>query len=276
MSALTDNWLQLRQAFPLLTAFAINLIAAFAILFAGLIIARWIRKRLRKSKIGGSHVDATLRPALASAFFYVFIAMTLYAFLRKLGVDAASLLAIFGAAGLAIGLALKDTLSNIASGVMLLVLRPLEVGEHVDTAHYSGTVQEIGLFATIFKNSEGLYIYVPNSTVWNSRLTNFDRHIERRLTVNIGVKYDTDLETARDILLAVMNEHEAVQELPAAPECWVINFGESAITLSSRCWLPAQNWTSNGSDIRIKLKTALDKAGIEIALPQRVIHQAKD
>lgn len=275
MDTLTENWLHLRETFPILTTLAVNIIGAFSILFAGCLIAGWMRRRLRKSTFGGSHVDATLRPALASAFFYSFIAMTLYAFLRKLGVDAASLLAVFGAAGLAIGLALKDTLSNIASGVMLLILRPLKVNEYVDTADYAGTVQEIGLFATVLKNAEGLFIYVPNSTVWNSRLTNFGRHIERRLIVDINVSYKTDLDATRMLLLNVMNKHHAVQQQPAAPECWVMDFGDHAITLSARCWLPAAAWLANGSDIRIQMKAALDDAGIKLPCPQRIIDQAK-
>jgi len=220
MEQLTEYWAQAREKFPELLNFAMNIAAALVILFIGLLIARWMRRRLRSSKVGTAHIDATLRPVIATSVFYVIIAMTIYAFLTKLGVPATSLLAVFGAAGLAIGLALKDTLSNIAAGVMLLVLRPLQVGEFVDTSAYAGTVQEIGLFATTLKNLEGLYIYVPNSEVWRNRLQNFARHSE---------------------------------------------------PISCRCWLPADNWLYRASNLRIAIKTALDKEGIEIPFPQRVV-----
>ena len=160
MEQLTEYWLYARETFPVLLNFAVDIISALIIFFGGIWVARRVRKRLSKSGEGSSEVvDSTLRPVIASSIFYVIIAMTIYAVLTKLGIPATSLLAVFGAAGLAIGLALKDTLSNVASGVMLLFLRPLKVGESVNTSNYAGTVQEIGLFATSLKNSEGIYIY---------------------------------------------------------------------------------------------------------------------
>jgi small conductance mechanosensitive channel len=266
-----NHFVMMREDFPLILSGTLTVTAALAILILGWLIAKVVRRGLQNPKFGGSRIDATLRPVLASSIFYVIIAMTIYAFLTKLGIPSSSLLAVFGAAGLAIGLALKDTLSNIASGVMMLTLRPLQVGEFIDTPNAIGTVQEIGLFATSIKNMEGLFIYVPNSQVWQARVTNFGRHTERRLTVDIGVGYETDLEKAQAILLDVMRANPLVQELPTPPECYVMAFGDSAITLSSRCWLPAADWLKNTSDIRIAMKQALDKSGIEIPFPQRVV-----
>jgi len=187
-------FVMMREDFPLILSGALTVTAAFTILFLGWLIAKMLRRGVRNPRFGGSKIDATLRPVLASSIFYVIIAMTIYAFLTKLGVPSSSLLAVFGAAGLAIGLALKDTLSNIASGVMMLTLRPLQVGEFIDTPNAVGTVQEIGLFSTTVINVEGLFIYVPNSQVWQARVTNFGRHSERRLTVDIGVGYETNLD----------------------------------------------------------------------------------
>lgn len=271
MDVLKNSWMQLQDSFPTLFALTLNITAALAILITGLMLAGFFKRKLRKSKVGGSHIDATLRSVLASAIFYIIAAMTIYAVLRKIGVDAASLLAVFGAAGLAIGLALKDTLSNIASGVMLLVLRPMQIGEYIDTPNIEGTIIEIGLFATTLKNAEGVFVYVPNAQIWNARLTNFDRHDERRLIVDIGVGYETDLRTAQKLLIDTMTAHPNVDELPAPPECHVMNFEDSAIILSCRCWLPAENWLANTSDIRIAIKAALDETGINIPYPQRVI-----
>lgn len=271
MEQITEQWAHARETFPELLNMAMNITAAIIILIIGLIFARWMRKRVMNSKMTANHVDATLRPVIATSIFYLIIALTLYAFLTKLGVPSTSLLAVFGAAGLGIALALKDTLSNIASGVMLLFLRPLKIGEFVDTSSYAGTVQEIGLFATTLKNLEGLYIYVPNSEVWRNRLQNFARHTERKFIETIGVGYDSDLKKTQAIVLAILNDVADVKQLPTPPECYVMNFGDSAITLSCRCWIPADNWLGRTSDIRIAIKSAFDKEGIEIPFPQRVV-----
>lgn len=262
-------WTNLREAFPHLFAFGLNTIAALLILIFGWTIARWVKRRVKGSKIGGSHVDSTLRPIVASSIFYVIIAMTLYAVLRKIGVDAASLLAVFGAAGLAIGLALKDTLSNIAAGIMILFLRPLKVGEFIETSGFSGNVQELGLFATTLKNAEGLYVYVPNRSVWNAQLTNFSRHAERKLVISLRVGFTVDLESVRALLLNTLNEHPHVKTDTA--EVYVMEFGESAITLSCRAMLASENWLARTSDVRMAVKAALDKNNIKIALPQSVV-----
>jgi len=271
MEQITEQWAHARQKFPELLNFAMNVAAAIIILCIGMMIAQWLRKRLLNSKMTTNHVDATLRPVIATSIFYIIIAITIYAFLTKLGVPSTSLLAIFGAAGLGIALALKDTLSNISAGVMLLFLRPLKIGEFVDTTSYAGTVQEIGLFATTLKNLEGLYIYVPNSEVWRNRLQNFDRHTERKFMETIGVGYGSDLKKTREIVLGILNNVADVKQLPTPPECYVMNFGDSAITLSCRCWIPADNWLARTSEIRIAIKSAFDKEGIEIPFPQRVV-----
>jgi small conductance mechanosensitive channel len=132
-------------------------------------------------------------------------------------------------------------------------------------------VQEIGLFATTLKNLEGLYIYVPNSEVWRNRLQNFARHTERKFIETIGVGYDSDLKKTQAIVLSILNDVADVKQLPTPPECYVMNFGDSAITLSCRCWVPADNWLARTSDIRIAIKSAFDKEGIEIPFPQRVV-----
>ena len=262
----------MREDFPLILSGTLTLIAAFIILIVGWTLAKIIARGVRNPKFGGHRIDATLRPVLASSVFYIIAAMTIYAFLTKLGVPSSSLLAVFGAAGLAIGLALKDTLSNIASGVMMLTLRPLQVGDFVDTPNAIGTVAEIGLFATTIKNLEGVYLYIPNSQVWHSRVTNFGRHTERKLIIDIGVSYEADLTQVRALLLKTMNDNPLALQLPTPPECYVMNFGDSAMTISSRCWMPAADWLKNASDMRVSLKQALDNAGVEIPFPQRVIN----
>lgn len=271
METLKQYFVMMREDFPLILSAALSVIGAITILIVGFILARAVQRAVRNSARGSSRIDATLRPVLASTLSYIIIAMTLYAFLTKLGVPSTSLLAIFGAAGLAIGLALKDTLSNIASGVMMLTLRPLQVGEVVDTPYASGTVIEIGLFATTIKNLDGIFLFIPNGQMWHARVTNFARHTERRLTVDIGVGYETDLSRAQEILLAVMNDNPRVLREPALPECLVMEFEDSSIRLSCRCWMPADAWQNSASELRVAIKSALDAANIDIPYPQRVV-----
>lgn len=276
MEQFTAYWAQARDAFPLAVSFAMSAAAALVILIVGWLLAKILRRTMRKPSFGGKRLDTTLRPILASAVFYVIIAMTLYAFLIKLGVPAQSLLAVFGAAGLAIGLALKDTLSNVASGVMMLTLRPLQVGEFVEGPNATGTVTEVGLFATTLKNPEGIFIYIPNRQMWVNRVQNFNRHTERKLLVDIGVGYGTDLPRAQDIVIKTLSALADVKDGPTPPECFVMSFGDSAVNLSCRCWLPADNWLARASEARVAIKTALDKAGIEIPFPQRVLTMKND
>lgn len=273
MNDMAAQWNKLIEAFPLLVSGALTVAAAFAILIVGYIFARLFRRTIRKPSFGGErlHLDSTLRPVLASAAFYVIFAMALYGFLIKLGVPPESLLAVFGAAGLAIGLALKDTLSNVAAGVMMLTLRPLQVGEFVETPNGAGTVAEIGLFITTLKTADGLFVYVPNSQIVNGRIQNFSRHTERRVQVDVGVGYETDLDAAKAIILDTLRGLPDVQDIPIPPEVFVTTFGDSAISVTARAWLPGDNWMARSSEAHIAVKDALDAAGIEIPFPQRVV-----
>jgi small conductance mechanosensitive channel len=283
MDQIIDFWTQAQEDFPILLILGGNIASAIIIFIAGVLVGRWFSKRLRRSKFGGSHLDATLRPVLASLAFYLILAMTIYAVLVKLGVPPTSLLAVFGGAALAIGLALRDTLANIAAGVMLLILRPLKVGDFVDIGQSTtGTVAEIGLFTSTIRNVENVAVYLPNSLIWGNRVQNFGRHARRKAIVEIGVGYSTDLDKARDILLDVLSQQDGFipyQEdgsgAPTPPEVYVMTFGDSAINLSCRCWLPGDNWLARMSDLRMSIKRVLDQNDIEIPFPQRVIHAAE-
>jgi len=254
-----------------LTQFALGIFAAFIILIFGWLIARSVRKRFRKPGDWLGRINPTLRPVLASGAFYVIMALTLFATLVQLGVPATSLIAVFGAAGLAIGLALKDTLSNVASGIMLLSLRPIDVGEYIGAPSFEGSVTEIGLFATTLTNKDGIAIYVPNAKVWEDRILNYGRLPRRKFSVNIGVAYDTDLRKAVAVGLESLAGHHFVLTDDLAPECYVDSFGDSAINLSFRGWVENKDYTARASELRTALKEALDKAGMDIPLPQRVV-----
>ena len=272
MDKALQSWTYVREQFPFLLNISLNLISAVFIFVLGMIIGRWVQKRIRQSKVG-AHLDATLKPVVASAFFYVIISMTIYAVLIKLGVPPSSLIAIFGAAGLAIGLSLKDTLSNIASGIFLLMLRPIKVGEFVDLPNTSGTISEIGLFATTLRTAEGLFQYVPNSKVWEGRIQNYARNTTRQFRLDIGVSYDTDLRRAQSVMMDVLSgaEDRIIEEGVSPPEVFVMSFGDSSVNFNCRVWLPSDRWFARASALRIDIFEALGKANIEIPFPQRVV-----
>ena len=282
MDMIVEYWTLVQEKFPFLLTIGINLLSALLIFIVGVFIGRNVSKRLRKSKFGGSHLDATLRPVIASIVFYIILALTIYAVLIKVGVPATALVAVFGAAGLAIGLALRDTLANIAAGVMLLILRPLKVGDFVDISQSTvGTVEEIGLFTTTIRDLQNVAVYLPNSLVWGNRVQNYGRHARRKAIIDVGVGYDTDLDQARKVLLDILGKqpdaieyHEDGSGAPNPPEVYVMNFGDSSIDLSCRVWLPGDDWLMRASNLRMDIKRALDGAGIEIPFPQRVLHMA--
>jgi small conductance mechanosensitive channel len=277
MDKALQSWTYVREQFPFLLNISLNLISAVFIFVLGMVIGRWVQKRIRQSRVG-AHLDATLKPVVASAFFYVIVAMTIYAVLIKLGVPASSLIAIFGAAGLAIGLSLKDTLSNIASGIFLLMLRPIKVGEFVDLPNTSGTIIEIGLFATTLRTAEGLFQYVPNSKVWEGRIQNYARNTTRQFRLDIGVSYDTDLRQAQSVMMDVLSsaEERIIAEDVSPPEVFVMSFGDSSVNFNCRVWLPSDRWFARASALRIDIFEALGKADIEIPFPQRVVTMKKE
>jgi len=265
MTALAQYFEQAVTAFPSILQLIGNLLAGLAIFILGVFVGRWARRRIRNSDLGGVHLDATLKPVLASAIFYTIIAMTLYAVLVKVGVPPSSLIAAFATAGLAIALSIKDTLSNIAAGIMLLVLRPLAVGEYVCLGKDAGTVSEVGLFATTLKTGEGLFIYIPNSNVWDTRIENYGRHSIRKFTLDIGIAYDSDLRRAQNIIMDTLTAApDYIVDAASGPEALITTFGERAITISCRVWLPSENWSARTSEMRIAIFEALKNEGINV------------
>ncbi|HAU42042.1 MAG TPA: mechanosensitive ion channel protein MscS, partial [Gammaproteobacteria bacterium] len=216
-------------------------------------------------------MDATLKPFLSSLARYAIIAVTLVAVLARLGVETTSIIAVLGAAGLAIGLALQGTLQNIAAGIMLLVLRPFKVGDYIDAGGISGTVDQIGLFTTDMTTFDGVYQSVPNSSLWNTSILNYSRLPTRRMDVPVGIAYEDDVERAMALLLEQLKQDERVLEDPA-PQVLVTNLGESSVDLSLRCWSESSNFWTLKFELNKKVKLWLDAEGISIPFPQRDVH----
>lgn len=266
-----EHWVSLKaSAVTLATTWGVRIIAALVIAIVGWIVARWVGARVRVLAERSGHVDRTLVGVVSKLARLSVLAIVLVTALDKLGVDTASFLAFLGAAGLAIGLALKDTASDVAGGIVLLVLRPFSVGEDVMIGTTGGTVDELGIFQTSLVTFEGVPIVIPNSRVRTSDIQNFTRAQKRRIDLTIGVSYDADLDRVRAILLETVAADSRVLDDPE-PLVDVTNLGESSVDVLVRVWVPAKGLLPAKLAIIRAIKQRLDAEGIEIPFPQRVV-----
>jgi small conductance mechanosensitive channel len=245
--------------------------AALLILIVGAIAATWLSRAVRGAIRRTRHVDETAIPAIGAAIRYAVLIVVVIAALGQLGVQTTSLLAVLGAAGLAIGLALQGTLSNIAAGIMLLYLRPFRVGDYIETETIAGVVRSVGLFATELRTFDGLYVFAPNAQVWNIALTNHSRNPTRMMSIPIGISYRNDADEARKILLSMAAEDERVLKDPA-PYVYVERYGDNSVDLTFRAWAPNPIFWDVQRSMIEEAKRRLEAAGIEIPFPQRIVH----
>lgn len=260
-----------------LTGYAGNLLSGLVIIILGFWfsgrISSIIRTRLSRIK----SVDATMSPVIASVIRYVILLIAFVAGLGSFGIETTSIIAVIGAAGLAVGLALQGTLSNVAAGVMLLFLRPFKVGDWMETGTVSGTVNEIGLFSTIINTFDNIYISVPNSSIWGSIIINHSKYNTRRMDLDIGISYNTDLDYAEQTLMALATDVRVLTE--PAPQFLVVAYADSAITVRLRLYANVDTYFPLYWDMMRNIKPALDAAGIGIPFPQRdirIINQTTD
>lgn len=192
-----------------------------------------------------------------------------------LGVPMASFLAILGAAGLAIGLALQGSLSNFAGGVLILLFKPFNVGDVITGQGHTGTVSKIDILYTHLYTFDNKEVIIPNGSLANSDVVNISSQPTRRIDINVGVSYDTDIKKARSVIFEALKSDDRVHEEPA-PVVWLNNFGDSSLDLVVRAWANKEHVWPVYWDMMEKIKEALDQNEIEIPFPQRVIHQAKE
>ena len=260
----------LEQAVPAM----VNILAGIGTLIIGFWLSSRAAKFIRVQTGKISRVDPTLSPILASIARYAGLILTFVVALGQFGIQTTSIIAVLGAAGLAIGLALQGTLSNVAAGIMLLLLRPFGVGDWIEANGISGTVREIGLFATQIDTFENVYISVPNSSIWSSIIINHSRHDERRMDIDIGIGYESDLDVAEQALMSLC-EDERIQKTPA-PVFLVVAYGDSAITVRLRLYAKYSDYFQLNWDLNRRLKGTLDTHNIEIPFPQLVVSRKTD
>ena len=262
----------LQQVGGIVVPWALSAAGAIAVLIIGFIVAgllsRWTRKALERIHA----TDETLARFLSKMVRYAVMLLVLVTVLAQFGVQTTSIIAALGAAGLAIGLALQGTLANIASGIMLLVLRPFQVGEFVVAGSVSGTVQEIGLFVTELKQPDGLFVMAPNSALWSSSIVNYSRNPTRRFDLTIGIGYDDDMGRARQELLALAKQDGRILIDPA-PVAFVASLDDSAVSITLRVWSQKADYLAMTWDLTELAKQRFDDVGISIPYPQREITQ---
>ena len=213
---------------------SINFLAAVITLIVGIWISSRIGKLVKEALIRIDKLDPTLPPVAGSVIRYALLVVTIIAVLAQFGVNTTSIIAVLGAAGLAIGLALQGTLSNVAAGVMLLFLRPFKVGNWIEVSNISGTVKEIGLFTTTIDTFDNVFISVPNSKIWSSTIVNYSKYNTRRMDIDIGVSYNSDLEYVLQTLLTLAKDERVLKE--PSPQGLVVSYGDSAITVRLRLY----------------------------------------
>jgi len=255
---------------PIVLDWSGRIFAAVLIFFIG----RWVAARIAAAIAMATEragVDQTLTKFLRSVTYMGLLVMVILAAVQTLGVQAASFFAVLGAAGLAIGLALKDSLANFSSGVMLVFFRPFQVGDYVEAGGVAGTVDAISIFNTIMKTPDNRVIVVPNSLIYAGTITNYSALPTRRIDLVIGVSYGDNVHRAKEILRDVVAKDERVLSDPA-PTIMLLDLADSSVNFAVRPWVAtADYWTVRG-ELLANIKLALEAEGLSIPFPQRDVH----
>jgi small conductance mechanosensitive channel len=254
----------------IITQYGLDVIGAVIILVVGYILSKRVPATLVKI-MNKKGIDPTVSNFLGSLTKFVVLAITVIFVLSQFGVQTASLVAVFGAAGLAIGLALQGTLSNVAGGVMLLIFRPMKVGDFVETAGYSGTIKAIGLFTTEMATPDNIQIIIPNGSVWGGAVSNFSFHSTRRMDLVIGIAYEDDIDKARGVIEKVVLADDKSHKDPA-PVIEVAELGDSSVNFTVRVWCDNGDYFPLKFALTKAIKQTFDKEGISIPYPQQVVH----
>ncbi|TGC02480.1 small-conductance mechanosensitive channel MscS [Escherichia sp. E2661] len=258
------SWLVNNQA--LLLSYAVNIVAALAIIIVGLIIARMISNAVNRLMIS-RNIDATVADFLSALIRYAIIAFTLIAALGRVGVQTASVIAVLGAAGLAVGLALQGSLSNLAAGVLLVMFRPFRAGEYVDLGGVAGTVQSVQIFSTTMRTADGKIIVIPNGKIIAGNIINFSREPARRNEFIIGVAYDSDIDQVKQILTDIIQSEDRIlkdREITVR----LNELGASSINFVVRAWSNSGDLQNVYWDVLERIKREFDAAGISFPYPQ--------
>ena len=247
-----------------------DILSVVLIIVLGFVLSGWVRRRI--VAIGGrnKHLDVTLFNFLGNIVRYLILAFASLFVLNTFGIQTTSLVALIGAAGLAIGLALQGALSNVAAGVMIILFRPIKIGDFVQVSGVSGTVKDISLNYTELADAGNVQVIVPNAQVWGNTITNFSVNQTRRAEWIFGVGYGADLKLAEQVIRdTILADPRSLAD--PAPFLQVNNLGDFSVDFLCRVWVKSSDYFQYQADMKRQVKEALDKAGIDIPFPTRTV-----
>ena len=258
------SWLVRNQ--ELLLSYAVNIVAAIAIIIVGMIVARLVSNTVNRLMVA-RHIDATVADFLSALVRYGIIAFTLIAALGRVGVQTASVIAVLGAAGLAVGLAMQGSLSNLAAGVLLVMFRPFRAGEYVDLGGVAGTVLNVQIFSTTMRTVDGKIVVIPNGKIIAGNIINFSREPVRRNEFTISVAYDSDIDKVKQILTGIIESEDRIlkdREMTVR----LNELGASSLNFVVRVWSNSGDLQNVYWDVLERIKREFDAAGISFPYPQ--------
>ncbi len=262
------NSIQKEDLTVILKKIGVLILISLLAFIANKILVRAVRRADEKYY----QLDSTVVPVLITLTKSTVFLIALIFILEALGVNATSLVALVGAAGIAVGLALKDTLSHIAAGIMILLLRPFKAGQFIECSSVAGTVKEIGLFSTTLETPDGLYVMAPNSSLWGAPIKNIHRNGKRRMDLVIGISYGDSIDTGFEVLRSII-QNEARFLADPAPQVMVLSMGDSSVNLQLRAWAAIDNYWPVYWETNKILKEKIEEAGLTIPFPQVDVHK---
>jgi small conductance mechanosensitive channel len=265
----------LLEAWNTHNGFLINLglkaVLAFIVIIAGKVCVKITEKILSRAAVNIPALDGTLVSIVRPVMRYGIIVIAVLIILDAFGINTTSLIALLGAAGVAVGLALKDTLSNIASGIILILLRSYRKGDYIEFGSYSGTVKDMDLFVTVLETPDGIYISAPNSSIWGMPLKNYTRNGKRRMDLSVSIAYSDSIDTAFEVMREIIAGEPRFLPEPE-PQIMVQSLGDSGVTIMLRAWASGSvYWDIYWKQMR-NIKEKIEAAGLTIPFPQRDLH----
>ena len=258
------------QAQTLGVDFGVRIIVAILIFYIGRMIARSLSKGVRKV-MAAREVDKILETFVSNLVYWALLIVVIIAAIDRLGIETTSLIAVMGAAGLAVGLALQGSLSNFAAGVLIVIFRPYRVGDFVDAAGVSGSVEQVQILTTILKTPDNKQIIVPNSAIMSSIITNFSANETRRVDLTIGVSYDDDLDKVQKTLQEIVDADDRILKDPACV-IRVHELADSSVNFVVRPWVASGDYWGVYWDLTETIKKRFDQDGISFPFPQQDVH----
>ncbi len=260
----------IKQIQDLLTVYGLKVIAALAIFVIGKVIAKMIKSGIAKA-MTKTKSDPILISFTSNMVYAGLLAFIIIAALGQLGIQTTSFIAILGAAGLAVGLALQGSLSNFAAGVLMIIFRPFKQGDFIEGAGVSGVVEEVHIFNTIMRTGDNKTIIIPNAGLMNGNIINYSSKPTRRLDLVIGIGYDDDIKKAKNILSELMQQESRILKDPA-PTLGLLELADSSVNFAVRPWVKSADYWGVHFDLLESIKLRFDKEGISIPYPQQDIH----